>query len=226
MTDMSTATSATLDRRFSPAGNANYELKKLWALHNEIARQMLVGVRPFVIARNLEITTQTVSNVINSPIFKKQFNGMKIDRDASSVDLSKRIKDVAERAIDLLDKAVADDLKSEGEVTQVGIRAAISVVDHALPKRIEGRHIVGHLTTEDITRIKRDAINAGAIIPDSNVEDSNVENVEFEDVIQNVEHSRAREDSNTDQDVSQNPKDSRASEADDISGNDNNEETD
>ena len=225
MTDMSTA---TLDRRFSPAGNANYELKKLWALHNEIARQMLVGVRPFVIARNLEITTQTVSNVTNSPIFKKQFNGMKIDRDANSVDLSKRIKDVAERAIDLLDKAVVDDLKSEGEVTQVGIRAAISVVDHALPKRIEGRHIVGHLTTEDITRIKRDAINAGAIIPDSNVEEG-----EFEDVIQNVEHSRAREDFNTGEDsraseaddisgkdVSQNPKDSRAS------GNDNNKETD
>ena len=167
------------DLRFSPEGNRNYDIKRLWSLHLEIARRNLLGQKATHIARDLAISPQTVSNVSNSVLFKRQLSIMRAARDADSIDIAKRIKEVAPKAIDLLEKSIEDDLLKE-DTSQVGLRAATAVLDHSIPRKVEGTlEVGGHMTVEDITRIKNNAISAG-MVP---------EDVDFEEITDGKEDS-------------------------------------
>ena len=125
------------DKRFiERREDKTYQVKQLWDIHHEIIRRLVIGQRSRQIAEDLNITPQTVSNVRNSPIVKRQIQMLQAQRDSEAISLKDRIDEIAPKAIKLLERKIEDDLGGD-EVTQVGVRAALGTLDFAVPKRSE-----------------------------------------------------------------------------------------
>ena len=126
------------DKRFKKdRSQKKYQIQRLWDMHHEILRRLVIGQKPVDIAEELGITPQTVSNVRNSPIVQRQIKMLQSQRDADAVTIRDRIDFIAPKAVQLLEKKLDEELVEDGEVTQVGVRAALGTLDFAVPKRGE-----------------------------------------------------------------------------------------
>lgn len=155
------------DLRRRPRGQRRtFEVNKMWELHHEITRRLLLGQKNVDIARALHITEATVSYTRNSKIVQGQLSMMKAARDADSIDLARDIREKAPKALRVLEGILDDN----GETIAMGLvaRTAESWMDragYAAPKRVEA--LVAHLTADEIERIKKEAVadaEASAIV--------------------------------------------------------------
>jgi len=83
-------------------------------------------------------------------------------RDASSVDVAKRIQEMLPEALEVLDTI----LKNENASASVRTNIAQDLLDrggHGAPKVIETRGFMAHLSGEDIERIKQRAKESGKL---------------------------------------------------------------
>jgi hypothetical protein len=150
-----------IDNRRNPDGNQNYDVTRIWENHNEIIRLLVAGVSPTAIARSLNITTQTVSNVRNSPLAQQRIAELSAQRDAEAVDIAKRVAEIAPLAVDVLKKHLIDALENDEDdkdKARIGTTAALGLLDHAVPKKVEGRVMHGHITLDRINEIKQKAL--------------------------------------------------------------------
>ena len=158
------------DKRRAPPGNRRtFEVSHIWELHHEIVRRLLLGQKNCDIARALNVSEATVSYTRNSQVVKDKLAIMRGARDAETVDLAKRIRDGAPKALKLLEDAIDGAVKDiEGNVVQVSVTARLkeanSWVDRAgygAVKTFRGVHLVAHFTGEEIEKIKERAREAG-----------------------------------------------------------------
>jgi hypothetical protein len=150
-----------VDNRRNPDGNQNYDVTRIWESHNEIIRLLVAGVSPTAIARTLNITTQTVSNVRNSPLAQQRISELAAQRDAEAIDIAKRVAEIAPLAVDVLKKHLVDALdndENDKDVARIGTTAALGLLDHAVPRKVEGRVLHGHMTLDRINEIKQKAL--------------------------------------------------------------------
>lgn len=162
-------------RRNGDKAGGGFVLTEMWECHHEIARRLLLGQKATEIARDMNITPQTVSNVRNSPVVKDKLAIMRAARDAGSVELAKEIQDLAPIALQRVREALEDGTVLGKEVSAVGIlKEANSLLDREIGKptqRIDTRNMHGHFTLADIDRIKEKARQlAGTADPNSFVE--------------------------------------------------------
>ena len=144
-----------LDKRFSPDGNQNYDIKKVWDHHHEISRLLTAGVRPLEIAKRLNITPQTVSNVRNNPVMQRLMQIMHVARDADAADVQKKILEIAPVAVEYLETAMRQGLDND-TFNSVGLGAAKTVIETSVPKTtyIETQ---ASIVTQIITDVKERA---------------------------------------------------------------------
>ena len=142
-------------------GERKYEIQNIWDTHREIMRLLVSGMHHVDIARELNVTTATVSNVMNSAICKRQMELMRAAADLDAVDVAKRIQEVAPIALQTLES-----LMCEG-TDPIKFRVATDLLDragHAAVKTLRTESLSVHLTKDDIDEIKNRAREIGLCV--------------------------------------------------------------
>ena len=137
-----------------------FEVNEMWELHHEIVRMLTLGHNNAFIARALGVSPQMVSYTRNSKVVQNQLAIMRGARDAETLDISKRIRENAPKALELLEHIIED----HGETYSMALAAktAESMLDrggYAAPKKFEG--LVAHFTKEEIEQLKSEAVDEG-----------------------------------------------------------------
>lgn len=138
-----------------------FRVSKIWELHDEIARRILLGQKNTVIADALQCSVSTVSNVRNSPVIQDKLTIMRGARDAYTVDIARDIQEFAPTALKVLKDIVGGQGIGASASPALRAREANNWLDragHAPIKREE--HLHGHLTRDDIEKIKDRALRA------------------------------------------------------------------
>jgi predicted transcriptional regulator len=150
-----------MDRRFNPHGR-KYQIQKLWDIHHEILRLLLLGWDKTKIAETLGVTPVMVSYTANSELVKRRLEVMRGARDAEALDLSVEIKRFAPEAFQLLQQIMKE---SQSEKNKIAI--AMDMLDragYAPPKIIEGKFMHAHFTADEIEEMKKRAKESGQVI--------------------------------------------------------------
>jgi hypothetical protein len=137
-----------------------YQIQQMSQVHHEIVRLLLLGNDHKSIAETLGITPACVSYTANSRIVMDKLALLRMQRDASSVDVAAAIRDCAQKCVEVLDNIMSDEATNPG----VRVAAAKDLLDragYAAPKVIKTESVVAHLTAADVEDIKRRAIGYG-----------------------------------------------------------------
>lgn len=144
-----------------------YEIKHLWNLHHDILRQSALGRKNVDIAETLNITPATVSYTRNSILGKEKLEGLQEQADAETVNVVRRIKMLAPKALDVLNDILDDkvvDIRIQKDV-------AFGVLDRAgygpIRKTINADVPI---TPDFIDSLKRRAKESGMEIANNNDE--------------------------------------------------------
>ena len=140
-----------------PTYDRKYEVQKMWERHHEIVRLTLLGNTQVDIAHMLGCTPQNVSDVLNSKIVRDKLQILRAERDASTVDVAAAIKNLAPKAVEVVDALLAKESCSDA----VKLRAAMDILDrngHAAPKVLHTKNLHGVFTKEDLEEIKKQGL--------------------------------------------------------------------
>lgn len=148
-------------RRTGDKNRKGWQVAEMWESHHEMARMILLGHNNIEIGETLGVTPQQVSNIRNSPVVKDKLTIMKAARDVGAIDLSREISTLAPIALQAVREALETGKVNGKEVSAIGIlKEANGILDREMGKptqRVETRNLHGHLTMEDIDRIKNRA---------------------------------------------------------------------
>jgi len=139
----------------------------MWNLHHEIARRLVLGQKNTEIAKALDITPQTVSNVKCSPVVQEQMLILNGTRDVETMDLKREIEEIIPDAVFLL----KDIIRGQGQAQNASLtlRAKesnnmLARVGHGVPQKIQSESVNIQLTSKDILDIKRRAAENSDVI--------------------------------------------------------------
>ena len=150
-----------MDKRFNIEGR-KYQIQKLWDIHHEIVRLLLLGWQPVKIAETLGVTPVMVSYTANSELVKRRLEVMRGARDAEALDLSVEIKRFAPEAFEMLQVIMRT---SDSEKNKIAIAMdAMDRAGYAPPKVIEGRFMHAHFTADEIEDMKKRARESGQVV--------------------------------------------------------------
>lgn len=138
-----------------------FAVTEMWDSHREIARLAVTGMKQADIARELGVSEVMVSYTMNSPIVKRQLDQMRAVRDIDAVDVSKRIQEIAPRALEVL-----NELLDEGN-DNIRLKAATDILDragHAAVKTLRTESLSVHLNKDDLEEIKQRAREIGLCV--------------------------------------------------------------
>ena len=145
------------DKRFAKANGKNkdtWEVTRIWDVHHQIKRMIFLGMKNTVISQQLGITPEQVSTVRNSQVIQEELNAMQKAADAGVLDIKKNIKEMAPKAMRVLE-SILDDPNC---APNVKLSAAKDILDrggNAAPQQIMHAH--GHFTADDLDEIKNRA---------------------------------------------------------------------
>ena len=146
------------DNRRNANKSGSFKVAKIWENHHEIARLLVLGCKGPEIAERLNCSTQTVSNVRNSPVVKEKIALMVAARDAGTIELAKEIQDMAPIALIRIKEAIETGVVLGKECSAANIlKESNALIDRAEGKaiqRVDTRNLHGHFTITDIERIK------------------------------------------------------------------------
>jgi hypothetical protein len=132
-----------------------YTISHMWEKHHEVKRLALIGTSPKVIAETLGCTPENINAIVNSPLFKKELEVMRMARDSDSVEVAKHIQRIGSKGLNLLE-AIVDGV-DEGEAAPLALRAR--VVQDCLDRTVE---------TAKVNRVKSDS--TVRLIDDNDIE--------------------------------------------------------
>lgn len=134
-----------------PTGNRKYHIQDLWSAHHEILRMLLLGMKEVDIAAALNVTPAMVSYTKNSAIGKRQLNIMQGARDAHTMNVAVRIKELAPKAVEVLETQM------DSETERIAQVAALSILDragYAPVQRLQAETVHMHFTSDELKDIK------------------------------------------------------------------------
>lgn len=140
----------------NPTGEREYQIEKMWNVHHEISRLLLLGMKNVDIARQLNVSEVMVSYTKNSALVQRKLDIMSGARDHDAVTISNRIKELAPKAVEVMEGLL------DSEVEMIQFRAAVDILDragHGAVKKEISLH--GELTEADLIDIKNRAREIG-----------------------------------------------------------------
>lgn len=135
-----------------------YEPKQLNARHHEILRLNLLGMSNIDIAKQLGCTPATVSTVLNSRLGKVQATVFKEGADADAMQVAKRIRELAPKAVALMNEII----ENEDMPSAVRLRAAQDMLDRAgfaPTKQVSVNATQINLSGQDLEKLKQIALD-------------------------------------------------------------------
>jgi DNA-binding CsgD family transcriptional regulator len=158
-------------RRALPGQRKTFEVQEMHELHHEIVRRLLLGQKSSQIAEDLSCSAATVSYVKNSRIVKEKLNLMQGARDAEVIDLSKRIREKAPVALDLLVDIIEGKGEAEGASIHLRAKEANNLLSRAgYPLTSRSEQLVAHFTPQEIEDLKKQAYERKGIKPPAELE--------------------------------------------------------
>ncbi|HAR40195.1 MAG TPA: hypothetical protein DCR68_02320 [Coprothermobacter sp.] len=156
-------------RTVPPSDRRTFEVSKMWDVHHEISRLVLLGLKNTEIAEKLGISEAMVSYTRNSQVVKDKMELMQGKRDADTIDIIEIIKEKAPKALKLLEQIIDREQGTPGELASIALsaRTAESWLNRAgYPEQKPGinMHLHGHFTAQDIEDIKKRAVESGQVI--------------------------------------------------------------
>jgi hypothetical protein len=146
-----------------------YNLQRMNQLHHEIVRRIVLGQKDIEIAESLGCTTQTVRYTRTSPVVKQKLEIMMGARDASVLEVRKRIQHLAPLALHKLEEILMNDKASEAVQTKI----AQDLLDRAGFDPIKKSLDLTKFSREKIDEIKARARQNGLTVKEE-VEEANV----------------------------------------------------
>jgi hypothetical protein len=137
-----------------------YDLPRLQALHHEILRLKLSGMKNVDIAERLNCDAQVVSYTVNSTIGKNKLAMMNSMRDEDAVEFSKAVEEMLPSCL----KIYKDILTGEKVDIRLKKQTADTIVKdlagRAAPKRVDARHVHAFMDKEAIEDMKERGLKA------------------------------------------------------------------
>jgi len=149
-----------MGRHRLPQTHRPYQIEQLWDIHHEVIRLSLIGMKPVDIANHLNITPQMVGYTLRSPLAIRQLDCLKAERDLDAIDVAKEIKNLAPKAVQVLEELLDDSLPN------IKLAAAKDVLDragHAAVKVIKA-DVGHHFSADEIAEIRNNARSIGLMI--------------------------------------------------------------
>lgn len=146
----------------NPYKERKYQIERMWEVHQEICRRVLLGQKNTEIAEDLNVTPQMVSYTRNSALVREKLDAMNAAADANTVDIAQRIKDLAPKALEVMSTL----MDSEDTPSAVRIRTAMDLLDragHSAVKKIQ-TDTTTHITVEQLENLKRRGRELGLIV--------------------------------------------------------------
>ena len=143
------------DRRF--VRNRKYAISKVWDIHSEIVRRLVIGQKAVDIAADLGITEAMVSYTRNSPIVKRQLEIQHGARDAYVLNVNKAIADLAPIALEK-----KRGLLENNNLPNLQFKAAQEVLDRVSPKVTHVAGIQARLSGDDLLKLRDRAVAAAS----------------------------------------------------------------
>lgn len=131
-----------------------YQIQTLQDNHREILRQLSLGQKPAVIAKELGVTSVTVSNVRNSELGRLKLNDLNGEDDDHTKKARARILELLPKSVEVLEKAMDQFVKDDidGNLALRSAREALHISGLKPPTVIRSSHVgvEGKLTSDDI----------------------------------------------------------------------------
>lgn len=147
------------NRRALPNERKTYNIKQLWQRNHEILRLTLIGMSECDIATQLNITSATVSNTINSELGTKKLSTMREKRDEDIIDVAKEVAKMLPKALDIYDSILTGK-----ETTKLQKETADTLVmdigGYRAPTKIHSENAHLYLTPDDVEKLKERGIKA------------------------------------------------------------------
>jgi len=149
------------------SGEQKYQIESLQDNHREMIRLAAMGRTRSQIALELECSPQMVGYVLNSHLAREQVNRMHDMADMSTIDVRKRLSELAPAAVETL----AEIMLKESSSDAMKAKTAANIIDYAgyAPVRT---NIIGSvsLKREDFDKLRARAISAGLVVEETDAE--------------------------------------------------------
>lgn len=148
-------------RRGDKGGKKGHQIAQMWDNHHEIARLIVLGLDNKDIAERLNCSSQTISNVRNSPVVQDKLAILHAVRDVATGDLAHEIAQMAPMALKRI-KEVLETGTVHGQTASAAVimKEANNLLDREMGKaiqRIDSRNVNTTLTSNDLDAIKQRA---------------------------------------------------------------------
>jgi hypothetical protein len=156
-------------RRVDFSERRTFEVDKMWEIHREISRLLLLGFKNTEIAERLNVSPAMISYTRNSQVVKDQIGLMEGARDADIIDLSKEIRIKAPKALKLLEQIIDEEPGTIGELASPALKAQtaekwLNRAGYPEQKQGNNMHLHAYYTAQDLEEIKKRARESGMVI--------------------------------------------------------------
>jgi len=149
-------------RRAEPEDRKTYDAKAMWQRSHEVVNLAARGMKQVDIAKLLDITKETVSNILNSELGMQKLSDVRGERDLEAKKVTERIRKLTEKALDVY----AEIFENKGEVVPLAMRkstadtVALELAGLRSPTRIQSASFSMVATSEEIEEFKERGIKA------------------------------------------------------------------
>lgn len=148
-------------RRVDKGGRKGQQIAQMWDNHHEIARLIVLGMNNQEIAKKMNCTPQTVSNVRNSPVVQDKLAILHAVRDVATGDLAHEIAEMAPMALKRI-REVLETGQVHGQTASAAVimKEANNLLDREMGKavqRIDSRNLNTTIGPADLEAIKQRA---------------------------------------------------------------------
>jgi hypothetical protein len=155
------------DLRKKPFKRRAWEVQSLQDRHHEVIRRLLIGQDCPAIAEEMGLSVMAVSGIKNSPLIRQKLDVLQGARDLVAVDVSKRIKDLAPKAVELLESIIEG--RDGGEAAPLALRAKVAMdnLDRSgYPRQthLKTENLHAFLSKDDILEVKQRALERRALV--------------------------------------------------------------
>lgn len=155
------------DRR-KTGREGSWSVTKIQELHQQIKRRIFLGMKNKDIASELSCSPELVSTVRNSPVIKNELAAMNAVADTAVIAIEKRVKDLAPKALELVEAAINTGYVGVDPVEpKLRLDQANKILDRELGKplqMVDTRNTHVHFTAKDISEIKDRAMKNASVV--------------------------------------------------------------
>ena len=143
-----------LDQRRSTTRYAP-EIKQLWQRSHEILGLALQGYTNVQIAEALNITPTCVTTTVNSELGEKKLADMRKERDGGFIDVSRKIKELSEKALKTYEEIFDSDTISYNLKKATSDTVLMDLGGHRAPTKIDSRSVSLTASIDELEEFKR-----------------------------------------------------------------------